>query len=66
MSRPTPHSRAVRTKSKPPAGRNTTASPGGGYILASDHSLHDRIPVENIVEMFRVGAEYGGKVYKNE
>ena len=25
-----------------------TAAPGGGYILASDHSLHDGIPVENI------------------
>jgi uroporphyrinogen decarboxylase len=39
------------------------ASPGGGYVLASDHSLHDGIPVENIVEMFRVGLEYGGQVY---
>jgi uroporphyrinogen decarboxylase len=39
------------------------AAPGGGYILASDHSLHDGIPVENIVEMFRVGAEYGKKIY---
>ena len=35
------------------------AGPGGGYILASDHSLHDGIPVDNIVEMFRVGAQYG-------
>ena len=35
------------------------AAPGGGYILASDHSLHDGIPVENIVTMFQVGAEYG-------
>jgi uroporphyrinogen decarboxylase len=39
------------------------AAPGGGYILASDHSLHDGIPVENICEMFRVGAEYGGSFY---
>ncbi len=39
------------------------AAPGGGYILASDHSLHDGIPVANIVEMFRVGAEYGGAFY---
>ncbi len=39
------------------------AAPGGGYILASDHSLHDGIPVENILEMFRVGAEYGGSYY---
>jgi uroporphyrinogen decarboxylase len=29
------------------------ASPGGGYILASDHSLHDGIPIENILTMFR-------------
>ena len=28
------------------------ASPGGGYVLASDHSLHDGIPIENIMEMF--------------
>jgi uroporphyrinogen decarboxylase len=40
------------------------AAPGGGYVLASDHSLHDGIPVENIVEMFRVGAEYGRAFYK--
>ena len=39
------------------------AAPGGGYILASDHSLHDGIPLENIVEMFRVGAECGRKAY---
>jgi uroporphyrinogen decarboxylase len=40
------------------------AAPGGGYVLASDHSLHDGIPVENIVELFRVGAEYGGSFYQ--
>jgi uroporphyrinogen decarboxylase len=40
------------------------AAPGGGYILASDHSLHDGISVENIVELFRVGREYGGSFYK--
>jgi len=39
------------------------AAPGGGYVLASDHSLHDGIPVENIQELFRVGREYGGGVY---
>jgi uroporphyrinogen decarboxylase len=39
------------------------AAPGGGYVLASDHSLHDGIPVENIVEMFRVGTDYGGSFY---
>jgi len=39
------------------------AAPGGGYILASDHSLHDGIPIENILTMFSTGAEYGAKVY---
>ena len=39
------------------------AAPGGGYVLASDHSLHDGIPVENILTMFRVGAEYGREFY---
>ena len=37
------------------------AAPGGGYVLASDHSLHDGIPVENIRTLFRVGREYGGQ-----
>ncbi len=40
------------------------AAPGGGYVLASDHSLHDGIPVENIITMFRVGREYGGNFYQ--
>jgi uroporphyrinogen decarboxylase len=39
------------------------AAPGGGFVLASDHSLHDGIPVENIIEMFRVGREYGAAAY---
>ena len=39
------------------------AAPGGGYILASDHSLHDGIPVENILELSRVGTEYGRRAY---
>lgn len=39
------------------------AAPGGGYILASDHSLHDGIPVENITTLFQVGAEYGRAFY---
>jgi uroporphyrinogen decarboxylase len=38
------------------------AAPGGGYVLASDHSLHDGIPVENIRAMFRTGTECGGYV----
>ncbi len=35
------------------------AGPGGGYVLASDHSLHDGIPVENIRAMVRSGREWG-------
>ena len=35
------------------------AAPGGGYILASDHSLHDGIPVENCLTMMRTCLEYG-------
>ena len=41
------------------------AAPGWGYILASDHSLHDGIPVENIVALFHTGAEYGREFYKS-
>ncbi len=41
-----------------------TAAPGGGFILASDHSLHDGIPLENIRELCRVGTEYGGGFYR--
>lgn len=42
------------------------AAPGGGYVLASDHSLHDGIPVENIVELFRTGREYSKKYFRHE
>jgi len=35
------------------------AAPGYGYILASDHSLHDGIPVKNILHMFEVARQYG-------
>lgn len=35
------------------------AMPGGGYVLASDHSLHDGIPVANILTMFRIAREEG-------
>ncbi len=35
------------------------AAPGGGYILASDHSLHDGIPVENIFTMVASAKKYG-------
>ncbi len=42
------------------------AVPGGGYILASDHSLHDGISIENIQAMFRSGQEYSKKFYNKE
>ena len=35
------------------------AAPGYGYILASDHSLHDGIPVKNIQRMFDVARKHG-------
>ncbi len=39
------------------------AAPSSGYVLASDHSLHDGIPVENILALFRTGIEYGTRKY---
>ena len=39
------------------------AAGGGGYILGSDHSLHDGIPIENITTMFQVAADYGREIY---
>ncbi len=35
------------------------AAPGYGYVLASDHSLHDGISVGNIKWMFEIGRKYG-------
>lgn len=35
------------------------AAPGGGYVLASDHSLHDGISVENILAIRDAGLKYG-------
>jgi uroporphyrinogen decarboxylase len=35
------------------------AAPGGGYVLASDHSLHDDIPLENVLAMFEAARRYG-------
>jgi uroporphyrinogen decarboxylase len=36
-----------------------TAAPGGGYILATDHSLHDDIPTENIHTYIEAAKKYG-------
>jgi uroporphyrinogen decarboxylase len=35
------------------------AAPGGGYILATDHSLHDDIPTENIYAYIETARKYG-------
>ncbi len=35
------------------------AGPGGGYICASDHSLHDDIPLKNILKMIETVKKYG-------
>jgi uroporphyrinogen decarboxylase len=40
------------------------AAPGGGYILASDHSLHDGISVENIAAMVDEGLKAGTAIYR--
>ncbi len=34
-------------------------APGGGYILGSDHSVHDDIPNENVFAMIETGKKYG-------
>lgn len=36
------------------------AAPGGGYLLASDHSLHDDIPNANVFALYEAGRRYGG------
>ncbi|MEN8229208.1 MAG: uroporphyrinogen decarboxylase family protein [Bacteroidota bacterium] len=33
--------------------------PGGGYILSSDHSFHDDIPLENIFALIETAKKYG-------
>ena len=35
------------------------AGPGGGYVLATDHSLHDDIPLENIQAYIEVAKKHG-------
>jgi uroporphyrinogen decarboxylase len=36
-----------------------TAAPGGGYILASDHSIHEGVPPKNAKIMFKLARKYG-------
>ena len=33
--------------------------PGGGYILSTDHSLHDDIPLESILALIDTVKKYG-------
>lgn len=35
------------------------AAPGGGYILSSDHSIHDDVPPENVYAIYNTGRAYG-------
>ena len=35
------------------------AAPGGGFILASDHSIHDDIPNTNVFTLYDAGRKYG-------
>ncbi|OIO88990.1 MAG: hypothetical protein AUK03_15320 [Anaerolineae bacterium CG2_30_64_16] len=35
-------------------------APGGGYILATDHSFHEGIPIENVLAFIAAGREHGG------
>ncbi|RPJ45451.1 MAG: hypothetical protein EHM21_09380 [Chloroflexi bacterium] len=42
------------------------AAPGWGYVLGSDHSLHDGIPLDNILALFRTGAEHGRLIYQGK
>jgi len=36
------------------------AAPGGGYILATDHSFHEGIPLENVYALIQAGKKFGG------
>lgn len=35
------------------------AAPGGGYVLATDHSFHEGIPPENVYAFIEAGHRYG-------
>jgi len=36
-----------------------SASPGGGHILGSSHSLHHMVKLENVLTMIKTGRKYG-------
>ena len=62
-TRTLPHGRPEDVEAEARAAMDA-AAPGGGFVLASDHSLHDGIPIENIRALARVGTEYGGAFYR--
>jgi len=35
------------------------AAPGGGYIISTDHSLHDDIPLENVLSLIETVKKHG-------
>ena len=35
------------------------AAPGGGYIISTDHSIHDDIPTENVYALIKTVNEFG-------
>jgi uroporphyrinogen decarboxylase len=35
------------------------AAPGGGYVLATDHSLHDDISLENVLAYVETAKRHG-------
>jgi uroporphyrinogen decarboxylase len=35
------------------------AAPGGGHILATDHSFHEGIPIENVLAFIAAGIRHG-------
>ena len=40
--------------------RDSAARPsGGGYILSTDHSIHDGMPFENVMAYIEAGKKYG-------
>ena len=41
-----------------------TGAPGGGYILSTDHSLHDDIPLENAMALIETVHKFGKYPFK--
>jgi uroporphyrinogen decarboxylase len=37
-----------------------SAKAGGGYILSTDHSIHDGMPYENVMAYLAAARRYGG------